>query len=53
MPDQVEVMRGDVADQFSDELDRFQCVEAFFLAVPVVFEFEGDHLAGVVFDPKL
>ncbi len=43
MPDHVEVLRRDVADEFSDELDGFQRVDALTGVVTVVFEFEGEH----------
>ena len=52
VPDEVEIMRRNVTDQLSDELDGFQGVKHLAAVVAVILELKGDHIAGVLFNSK-
>ena len=50
MPDDIEIVRGNMSDQLADEFNSFQGITHFTAIMPVILELKGEHVTGVIFD---
>jgi hypothetical protein len=53
MPNDIEIMRWNRADQLSDELDGLQGMAHLAAIIPIILELKGDKFTGVVLDTDL